>query len=151
MARLSGAVQRRGPLHRYHDGRISTICAASTERGQGRKIPSRQGPAAVGLQEGDRRSWPCSQGRRPNQEPPAAAEGKTHRTGQHDQARGETGREGRMNILLLSMPDSFEHMPAVGIRMPNGALTSLAGTSIPTTGWRSREEPPRSNDRARLL
>jgi len=32
-----------------------------------------------------------------------------------------------MNILLLSMPDSFEHMPAVGIRMPNGALTSLAG------------------------
>src|SRR5262245_52661758 len=33
----------------------------------------------------------------------------------------------RMNILLLSMPDSFEHMPAVGIRMPNGALTSLAG------------------------
>ena len=32
-----------------------------------------------------------------------------------------------MNILLLSMPDSFEHMPTVGIRMPNGALTSLAG------------------------
>ena len=32
-----------------------------------------------------------------------------------------------MNILLLSMPDSFEHMPAVAIRMPNGALTSLAG------------------------
>ncbi len=32
-----------------------------------------------------------------------------------------------MNILLLSMPDSFEHMPALGIRMPNGALTSLAG------------------------
>jgi len=32
-----------------------------------------------------------------------------------------------MNFLLLSMPDSFEHMPAVGIRMPNGALTSLAG------------------------
>ena len=25
------------------------------------------------------------------------------------------------------MPDSFEHMPAVAIRMPNGALTSLAG------------------------
>jgi radical SAM superfamily enzyme YgiQ (UPF0313 family) len=32
-----------------------------------------------------------------------------------------------MNILLLSMPDSFEHMPALAIRMPNGALTSLAG------------------------
>ena len=25
------------------------------------------------------------------------------------------------------MPDSFEHMPSVAIRMPNGALTSLAG------------------------
>src|ERR1700685_1533730 len=32
-----------------------------------------------------------------------------------------------MNILLLSMPDSFEHMPTVAVRMPNGALTSLAG------------------------
>src|SRR5436853_2807995 len=32
-----------------------------------------------------------------------------------------------MNILLLSMPDSFEHMPSVAISMPNGALTSLAG------------------------
>ncbi len=32
-----------------------------------------------------------------------------------------------MNILLLSMPDSFEHMPVVAIRMPNGALSSLAG------------------------
>jgi anaerobic magnesium-protoporphyrin IX monomethyl ester cyclase len=31
-----------------------------------------------------------------------------------------------MNLLLLSMPDSFEHMPAVAIRMPNGALASLA-------------------------
>jgi radical SAM superfamily enzyme YgiQ (UPF0313 family) len=31
-----------------------------------------------------------------------------------------------MNILLLSMPDSFEHMPSVAIRMPNGALPSLA-------------------------
>src|SRR5271170_5232693 len=34
---------------------------------------------------------------------------------------------GTLNILLLSMPDSFEHMPTVAIRMPNGALTSLAG------------------------
>jgi anaerobic magnesium-protoporphyrin IX monomethyl ester cyclase len=32
-----------------------------------------------------------------------------------------------MNILLLSMPDSFEHMAPVVIRMPNGGLTSLAG------------------------
>src|SRR5438128_10095721 len=32
-----------------------------------------------------------------------------------------------MNILLLSMPDAFEHMPALTTRMPNGALTSLAG------------------------
>jgi len=32
-----------------------------------------------------------------------------------------------MNVLLFSMPDSFEHMPPIAIRMPNGALTSLAG------------------------
>src|SRR6266851_9481016 len=36
-----------------------------------------------------------------------------------------------MNVLLLSMPDSFEHMPPVAIRMPNGALTSLAGNVDP--------------------
>ena len=36
-----------------------------------------------------------------------------------------------MNILLLSMPDSFEHMPAIAVRMPNGALTSLAGNVDP--------------------
>jgi len=36
-----------------------------------------------------------------------------------------------MNVLLLSMPDSFEHMPAVAIRMPNGALASLAGNIDP--------------------
>lgn len=36
-----------------------------------------------------------------------------------------------MNILLASMPDSFEHMPTIGIRMPNGALTSLAGNVDP--------------------
>ncbi len=36
-----------------------------------------------------------------------------------------------MNVLLLSMPDSFEHMPTVAIRMPNGALTSLAGNIDP--------------------
>jgi len=32
-----------------------------------------------------------------------------------------------MNVLLLSMPDSFEHMPPIAVRMPNGALSSLAG------------------------
>ena len=32
-----------------------------------------------------------------------------------------------MRILLLSMPDSFEHTPSLTIRMPNGALASLAG------------------------
>jgi anaerobic magnesium-protoporphyrin IX monomethyl ester cyclase len=32
-----------------------------------------------------------------------------------------------MNILLLSMPDSFEHTPTIAVRMPNGGLASLAG------------------------
>src|SRR5512132_3776251 len=32
-----------------------------------------------------------------------------------------------MKVLLLSMPDSFEHTPADAVRMPNAALTSLAG------------------------
>ena len=36
-----------------------------------------------------------------------------------------------MNVLLLSMPDSFEHMPTVAVRMPNGALCSLAGNLDP--------------------
>jgi flagellar biosynthesis component FlhA len=36
-----------------------------------------------------------------------------------------------MNVLLLSMPDSFEHMPTVAVRMPNGALTSLAANIDP--------------------
>ena len=36
-----------------------------------------------------------------------------------------------MKILLLSMPDSFEHTPTVCIRMPNGALASLAGNVDP--------------------
>ena len=36
-----------------------------------------------------------------------------------------------MNVLLLSMPDSFEHMPSVAMRMPNGALASLAGNVDP--------------------
>jgi anaerobic magnesium-protoporphyrin IX monomethyl ester cyclase len=36
-----------------------------------------------------------------------------------------------MRILLLSMPDSFEHTPTVAIRMPTGALASLAGNVDP--------------------
>ena len=36
-----------------------------------------------------------------------------------------------MNVLLLSMPDSFEHMPTLAVRMPNGALSSLAGNLDP--------------------
>jgi radical SAM superfamily enzyme YgiQ (UPF0313 family) len=32
-----------------------------------------------------------------------------------------------MDVLLLSMPDSFEHTPSLAMRMPNGALASLAG------------------------
>ena len=36
-----------------------------------------------------------------------------------------------MKVLLLSMPDSFEHMPVHSVRMPNGALTSLAGNVGP--------------------
>ncbi len=32
-----------------------------------------------------------------------------------------------MRILLLSMPDSFEHTPSLTMRMPNAALASLAG------------------------
>src|SRR5687767_9330379 len=36
-----------------------------------------------------------------------------------------------MRVLLLSMPDSFEHTPALTMRMPNGALGSLAGNAGP--------------------
>jgi radical SAM superfamily enzyme YgiQ (UPF0313 family) len=36
-----------------------------------------------------------------------------------------------VKILLLSMPDSFEHMPQGAVRMPNGALASLAGNVDP--------------------
>jgi anaerobic magnesium-protoporphyrin IX monomethyl ester cyclase len=36
-----------------------------------------------------------------------------------------------MNVLLLSMPDSFEHMPSLVIRMPNGGLASIAGNVDP--------------------
>jgi anaerobic magnesium-protoporphyrin IX monomethyl ester cyclase len=36
-----------------------------------------------------------------------------------------------VQILLLSMPDSFEHTPTIAMRMPNGALGSLAGNVDP--------------------
>ena len=36
-----------------------------------------------------------------------------------------------MRILLLSMPDSFEHTPTIAVRMPNGALASLAANVDP--------------------
>jgi radical SAM superfamily enzyme YgiQ (UPF0313 family) len=36
-----------------------------------------------------------------------------------------------MKVLLLSMPDSFEHTPSMAMRMPNGALASLAGNLGP--------------------
>ena len=36
-----------------------------------------------------------------------------------------------MNVLLLSMPDSFEHTPSMTMRMPNGALASIAGNIDP--------------------
>ena len=36
-----------------------------------------------------------------------------------------------MKVLLFSMPDSFEHMPTVAIRMPNGGLSSIAGNVDP--------------------
>ena len=36
-----------------------------------------------------------------------------------------------VKILLLSMPDSFEHTPTLAVRMPNGALASLAGNVDP--------------------
>jgi radical SAM superfamily enzyme YgiQ (UPF0313 family) len=36
-----------------------------------------------------------------------------------------------LQILLLSMPDSSEHTPTIAIRMPNGALASLAGNADP--------------------
>jgi radical SAM superfamily enzyme YgiQ (UPF0313 family) len=36
-----------------------------------------------------------------------------------------------MRVLLLSMPDAFEHTPSITMRMPNGALASLAGNVDP--------------------
>jgi anaerobic magnesium-protoporphyrin IX monomethyl ester cyclase len=36
-----------------------------------------------------------------------------------------------MRVLFFSMPDSSEHMPTNAIRMPNGALSSIAGNLDP--------------------
>ena len=49
-----------------------------------------------------------------------------------------------VNVLLLSMPDSFEHMPTVAVRMPNGGLTSLAGNVDPHHQGRRRRPDPRT-------
>ena len=38
-----------------------------------------------------------------------------------------------MRILLLSMPDSFEHTSTITMRMPNGELMSVS----PATGLRT--------------
>ena len=48
-----------------------------------------------------------------------------------DPTQGRGDPEGLMNVLLLSMPDAFEHMPPIAIRMPNGALPSLAANVDP--------------------
>ena len=47
-----------------------------------------------------------------------------------------------MRILLLSMPDSFEHTPTLAVRMPNGALASLAGNVDPHHRRRDRRSRP---------
>ncbi len=49
-----------------------------------------------------------------------------------------------MRILLLSMPDSFEHTPSLTMRMPNGALASLAGNVGPGHTGRDRRPDPRA-------
>src|SRR5262249_57325040 len=45
--------------------------------------------------------------------------------------RASSRAEDQMKVLLLSMPDSFEHTPSMSMRMPNGALASLAGNVGP--------------------
>ena len=49
-----------------------------------------------------------------------------------------------MNVLLLSMPDTFEHMAPVAVRMPNGALTVAGGQrrrGPPPLRWRTSSWP----------
>ena len=52
-----------------------------------------------------------------------------------------------MNVLLLSMPDSFEHMPPIVVRMPNGATYSGPPHRVPDHGavaasWRTSDINP---------
>ena len=54
-----------------------------------------------------------------------------------------------MNVLLLSMPDSFEHTPSLTMRMPNGALASLAGNVDRASSRRDRRPRPRAARRCR--
>src|SRR5258705_5861038 len=60
---------------------------------------------------------------------PAAKQMSIRRTSRPRRASARQGLVYRsaVRILLLSMPDSFEHTPSLAIRIPNGALTSLAG------------------------
>ena len=60
----------------------------------------------------------------------AKGEGVAMRPGPLRSGRSNAGGA-PMNILLFSMPDSFEHMATIAVRMPNGALTSLAGNVDP--------------------
>ena len=50
---------------------------------------------------------------------------------------------------LLSMPDSFEHTPALTMRMPNGALASLAGNVDPHHRVADRRSRSSCSDRVR--
>ena len=59
--------------------------------------------------------------------PPPGLQYRHCRTSPTPVATKSEQKANSVNILLLSMPDSFEHMPSLAIRMPNGALTSLAG------------------------
>ena len=51
-----------------------------------------------------------------------------------------------MKILLLSMPDSFEHMPPIAVRMPNGGLTSIAGNVLQQKFLDIWNDSPEMND-----
>ena len=63
--------------------------------------------------------------------------------------RGVILAKGPMNVLLFSMPDSFEHTPSLTMRMPNGALASLAGNVDPHHRVADRGPDARAARRAR--
>ena len=52
-----------------------------------------------------------------------------------------------MNVFLLSVPDYFEHMPPVAVRMPNGALTSIAGSGTPSRNITAEKSRPLDSGR----